>query len=73
MMSPRVWVLYGPSEAVSVDTATEAAALVKLGKRVVLPDYQTGIRTLIKLGASSEHALHCAEVARQQPQEPHDF
>lgn len=68
MLSPRVWVLFGPDRAVRCDSASEAASMVEDGQTVVLPDYATAISTLIRLGASAEHALHRAEVARQQPQ-----
>jgi hypothetical protein len=68
MLSPLVWVLHAPDDAVPCTSATQAAALVREGTCVVLDDYTTAIRTLIMLGATAEHARYLAEVARQAPQ-----
>lgn len=70
MLTPAVWVLFGPEEAVPMDSPTQAAEHVEGGGTVVLPDYPSAITTLIKLGCTADHALYRANVARQQPQEP---
>jgi hypothetical protein len=68
MLSPLVWAIHAPDRAVACQTAAEAVELVNAGQTVVLPDYSSAVRTLIKLGADPDWALHLAEVARRQPQ-----
>lgn len=68
MLSPMVWAIHAPDYAVPCATASEAVTEVKAGHTVVLPDYTTAVRTLIRLGADPDRALHLAEVARRQPQ-----
>lgn len=68
MLSPRVWAIHAPDYAVACSTSSEAVKAVKDGQTVVLPDYSSAVRTLIKLGADPERALHLADVARRQPQ-----
>lgn len=68
MLSPRVWALHAPDRAVPCQTAIDAADLVRQGQTVVLPDYQSAIRTLILLGSSLDNALRQADIARQGPQ-----
>ena len=68
MLTPAVWCLEGPDYAVPAASPREAVLVVVDGGTVVLPDYQSAISTLIRLGSTAEHALHLANVARLQPQ-----
>jgi hypothetical protein len=68
MLSPMVWALFGPEDAVTCSAADEALAQVREGNTVVLPDYTSAIETLILLGANEDHANYLADVARRQPQ-----
>jgi hypothetical protein len=68
MLSPYVWAIHAPPDAVRCVTVDEATAAVRTGQRVVLDDYVTAIRTLIALGATADEATYLAEVARKQPQ-----
>jgi hypothetical protein len=68
MLSPLVWALHAPDDAIPCDDVDVAFALVKEGKCVVLADYPLAIRTLIALGATEEGAMYLAHVARQGPQ-----
>jgi hypothetical protein len=67
MLSPKVWVIHAPAHAIPCDNATDATERVNVGETVVLADYETGIATLISLGADPDRAAYLAEVARKQP------
>jgi hypothetical protein len=68
ILSPLVWALHAPDDAIPCDDVDVAFALVKESKCVVMPDYPLAIRTLIALGATAEDAMYRADVARQGPQ-----
>jgi len=68
MLSPLVWAIHAPDNAIPCTSSTQAKALVCEGKRVVLDDYETAIQTLVLLGASVEHAEYLADIARLAPQ-----
>jgi len=68
MLSPRVWVIHAPDHATPCESATDATKKVEAGETVVLGDYETGIATLVMLGADPDRAAYLAEVARKQPQ-----
>jgi hypothetical protein len=73
MLTAYVWAIEGPDNLTPCDTAGEAVAHVLEGRRVLLQDYQTAIRTLIMLGVEANRALYLANVARQQPQHQESY
>jgi hypothetical protein len=69
MLSPRVWVLSAPPDAIRLDSPVDAARLVREGRLTVcLPSYEGGRCTLELLGSDPMTIERLLASARKMPQ-----